>query len=165
MLAWIAALFTTQALAAEPAPRCELDPLNGLAVSEWSAFEGQMVYVDFWASWCLPCLRSFPFMMELMADERFSALQVVAVNLDEDIEAARDFLADHQLLDPAGSNNNRRILAVVDASRECARAFGVSAMPSSYLIDQQGVIRYQHRGFRPADEQLVREEILSLLAQ
>jgi len=139
---------------------CELSPLNGPAPETWSAFEGKLVYVDFWASWCLPCLRSFPFMMELAAETGYSELQIVAVNLDEDLDAARDFLADHQLQDPA-----RGILAVVDETKACARAFGVTAMPSSYLIDRTGVIRYQHRGFRPADEQIVRAQILKLLEE
>ncbi|WP_373508829.1 TlpA family protein disulfide reductase [Thiocapsa sp.] len=140
------------------APACELSALNGKVISDWSEFSGKVVYVDFWASWCLPCLRTFPFMMELAAEMGMSGLQIVAVNLDEDRSAAQAFLLDFELQDYSAG-----IVAVADDSRECAKAFEVVAMPSSYLIDRRGVIRYQHKGFRPADEHVLRQRINNLL--
>jgi len=146
--------------AMESAIQCDLQALNGNGVSNWQELNGDVIYVDFWASWCLPCLRSFPFMLEMAADLNTQGLQIVAVNLDQDKDQAADFLANFQF-----QNARPGIVAVLDVTRECARAFNVSAMPSSYLIDKQGNVHHQHQGFRPEDEMEIRRQVLNLLSQ
>jgi thioredoxin-like negative regulator of GroEL len=79
---------------------------------------------------------------------------VVGVNVDEEDGAAEAFLASH----PAG------FAVAMDASKSCAQAFGVEAMPSSYLVDGQGVVRYVHHGFRPGEAEQVRALVEKLLA-
>ncbi|ABA57724.1 conserved hypothetical protein [Nitrosococcus oceani ATCC 19707] len=134
------------AMAAEigqQAPNCLLKPFekeDQVFLQQW---QGKVVYVDFWASWCPPCLKSFPFLNDL--HQRFSdqGLHIVGINVDEKLSDAQDFLARV----PAHFD------VVVDPDQQCARSFDIQAMPSSFLIDQKGVIRHTHLGFRSGDTQ------------
>ena len=101
-------------------------------------YRGNVVVVDFWASWCVPCRRSFPWMNAMQAKYGDQGLVIVAVNVDRDRAAAEEFLAEL----PA----NFRIHYDNDAS--VAEAFGVEAMPSSYVIDRNGEIIARHLGFK-----------------
>lgn len=103
--------------------------------------EGQVVWVDFWASWCVPCRRSFPWLNSMHRKYGPNGLQIIAVNLDKDRALADKFLAEVPAefalrFDPAG---------------DLAKQFGVQAMPSSYLIDAEGNVLATHAGFRSAD--------------
>ncbi|RPI63242.1 MAG: TlpA family protein disulfide reductase [Lysobacterales bacterium] len=103
--------------------------------------EGSVIWVDFWASWCVPCRRSFPWLNEMQRKYGPEGLQIIGVNLDKDHAAADRFLtevpADFALrFDPAGA---------------LAKQFGVEAMPSSFLIDKDGSVLATHFGFRTAD--------------
>lgn len=103
--------------------------------------EGRVVWVDFWASWCVPCRRSFPWLNSMHRKYGANGLQIIAVNLDKDRALADKFLAEVPAefalrFDPAG---------------ELAKQYGVQAMPSSYLIDTEGNVLATHAGFRSAD--------------
>lgn len=141
--------------AARAAPNCTLTPIRDSGRYDLRRFHGQVLYVDFWASWCGPCARSFPFMNELEREFRDRGLQVLGINLDEKIEDARDFLAKH----PVG------FTVAVDADGQCPRDFGVQGMPTSYLVDRQGVIRHVHLGFRPGEAEKLRARVEQLLAE
>ncbi|ADJ28044.1 TlpA family protein disulfide reductase [Nitrosococcus watsonii] len=134
------------AMAAEisqQAPDCVLKPFEKAGEVTLPQWQGKVVYVDFWASWCPPCLKSFPFLNDL--HQRFSdqGLHIVGINVDEKLSDAQDFLARV----PA------RFEIVVDPDQQCARSFDIQAMPSSFLIDRKGVIRHIHLGFRSGDTQ------------
>ncbi|HLF97203.1 MAG TPA: TlpA disulfide reductase family protein [Methylococcaceae bacterium] len=135
-------------------PNCRLAPLGAEQEQELHQYLGKVLYVDFWASWCGPCAQSFPFMNDLAGDLQSGGLQILAVNLDENREDAQAFLAQR----PA----NFTILA--DAGGKCAQDFGVQAMPSSYLVDRQGVVRHVHMGFRSGEAQEFRALVEELLA-
>jgi thiol-disulfide isomerase/thioredoxin len=137
------------------APNCNLTSFSDTQHIDLNRLKGQVVFVDFWASWCGPCAKSFPFMNDLNRDLKDRGLQIIGVNLDENIEEAKQFL--NQL--PAD------FIIVTDAERECAKNFGVKAMPSSYLIDRKGVIRHVHLGFRPDEAEEFRVLIEKLLAE
>jgi len=124
--------------AGETAPACVLPGLDSPKPTVLGDLRGKVLYVDFWASWCPPCLKSFPFLNELHKDFNKQGLEVVAVNMDEEAQDARDFIAKH----PANFG------IVTDPDSRCAENFAVKAMPSSYLIDRKGVIRHVHLGFR-----------------
>jgi DsbE subfamily thiol:disulfide oxidoreductase len=100
----------------------------------------RITLVDFWASWCVPCRKSFPWMASL--HERYGArgLRVVAINLDKDRESADQFLGE---LKPPFT------IAFDGPDGKTAEAFHVKAMPSSFLVDSTGVIVYSHAGFDP----------------
>ncbi len=137
------------------APACTLQTLGEGSQIHVEQFKGKVVYVDFWASWCAPCVRSFPFMNELDREFRDRGLQVLAINLDEKLEDAQKFLAKH----PA------RFILAADRSGQCPRDFGVRGMPSSYLVDRRGIIRHVHLGFRPGDARKLRALVEQLLAE
>jgi peroxiredoxin len=127
--------------AAGAAPDCELTALTDNQAVNISSYRGKVLVMDFWASWCGPCAQAFPFYNELQQTLQGQGLQVVGVNLDTKPAEAQSFLAQHPANFPI----------MVDAAKRCPQAFGVKAMPSSYLIDRKGVIRHVHLGFRPGE--------------
>jgi len=117
-------------------------------------YEGQIVYLDFWASWCPPCLVSMPIMNEIrnrLQDEGI-AFEVLAVNVDSDPRDGIDFLLDSPvdfvvLSDPKGTS---------------PAAYGVRGMPTSYLIDPEGKIVMVHEGFKRSDGEKIKQQILEM---
>jgi thiol-disulfide isomerase/thioredoxin len=137
------------------APDCTLMSIGNAQHYNLQQFHGKVLYVDFWASWCGPCAKSFPFLNELDRDLKDNGLQVIGVNLDQAPEDAKTFLAKY----PAN------FTVVADANEKCARNFDVKAMPSSYLVDRNGVIRHVHLGFRPGEAKELRVLAEQLLAE
>lgn len=135
------------------APSCDLAQMGTEERYDLQQFHGKVVYVDFWASWCGPCTKSFPFMNQLDRDLKGKGLEVLGINLDENREDASAFLAKH----PA------QFRVVADVGKNCPKDFGVQGMPASYLVDRQGVIRWMHLGFRPGDAKQIRMQIERLL--
>ncbi len=139
---------------AQPMPACKISPLGETKTEDLQQYKGQVVYVDFWASWCVPCAHSFPFLNELHQEFKDKDLQIVGINMDENVEDAKAFLAKT----PAQFN------IVADTSAQCAKDFDVKAMPSSYLIDRNGVVHHVHQGFRSEDIKELRALVEHLLA-
>ena len=138
-----------------PAPNCVLTSLTDTQLHELRDIPGKVRYVDFWASWCGPCAQSFPFMNAMTQEFREGGLQIVGINVDEQADAANTFLQKH----PAD------FLILADATGVCPKSFRVMGMPSSYLIDRHGVIRYVHIGFRPGEAGKLRKQVEKLLAE
>lgn len=143
--------------AAAPAAVGTPAPLTacGLAAPVAVGAPGKVRYVDFWASWCGPCLKAFPFMAALQRDLAPRGLEVIALNLDERPADARSFLERH----PAGFEVR------LGDNVPCARAFGVDAMPSSFLVDRRGRVRHAQRGFRPGEAAALRALVERLLEE
>jgi cytochrome c biogenesis protein CcmG, thiol:disulfide interchange protein DsbE len=102
---------------------------------------GRVIWVDFWASWCVPCRRSFPWLNSMHRKYGPAGLQIIAVNLDKDRALADAFLAEV----PA------EFALRFDPSAALAKQFGVQAMPSSFLIDSAGNVLESHFGFKTAE--------------
>jgi len=107
-----------------------------------SVYDGKVVVLDFWASWCVPCRRSFPWWNTMQAKYADEGLVIIGVNLDNEPELAAEFLAEY----PA----DFRIF--YDEQKELARHYGVQAMPSSYILGRDGEIFKKHFGFRVRDQ-------------
>jgi len=134
-------------------PPCALTLSTGQPVG-FDAFRGQVLYVDFWASWCAPCLLSFPFMNDLQREYGPQGLHVLAINMDEKPADAGRFLDRHPAsFDVANGPNGK-----------CAKDFGVAAMPTSFLVDRDGAVRAVHKGFRPADIPDLKAKLEELIA-
>lgn len=117
------------------------------------SLRGKTVYVDFWASWCAPCLRSMPLINELYGKYRDQDFEVIAINVDDPIEDGQDFLLDNPL----------DYLIAADTDNTVLNEFGVTGMPTSFLIDKDGVIRMEHMGFRGNDIETIEAAVLELL--
>jgi cytochrome c biogenesis protein CcmG/thiol:disulfide interchange protein DsbE len=137
-----------------PAPMATFETADGSAV-RLDAFRGKVVLVDFWASWCPPCKTSFPALDNLFQAYESRGLQVFAVNLDERRRDAEAFLHEHPHTMPV----------VFDARGETPKAFGVRGMPTSFVIDRSGAIRFTHTGYSATIGEQYRQEIDLLLAE
>ena len=125
---------------------------------EWpllDKYAGKVVLVDFWASWCEPCLRSFPWMNDLQRRHGDSGLVIIAVNLDHERALADIFLK------KAPANFRLEF----DTGGDLARRFGVQAMPTSFLIDRNGRVRIRHAGFRDKQRAERERQIEDLLKE
>jgi thiol-disulfide isomerase/thioredoxin len=117
--------------------------------------QGHVVLLDFWASWCVPCKKSFPVLDDLQKKYAAQGLIVLAINVDEDAAKMDQFMRDHPV----------SFAVVRDASQQLVEAAGVAAMPSSFLVDATGVIRFAHVGFKEeSTPERYTQEIESLLA-
>ncbi|EIC31488.1 MULTISPECIES: TlpA family protein disulfide reductase [Methylomicrobium] len=132
---------------------CTLPLLDGSGNVALNELKGKVVYLDFWASWCGPCAKSFPFMNRLHDELGGKDLAIIGVNLDENPEDGQAFLAQY----PAS------FTIAADKGEQCARLFDVKAMPSTYLIGRDGVIRDVHLGFRADEGKALRETVEKLL--
>jgi thiol-disulfide isomerase/thioredoxin len=139
----------------KPMPACKVSPIGENKNTDLSQYKGQVLYVDFWASWCGPCAKSFPFLNEMHQQLKDQGLQIVGVNLDEKADDAKAFLAKY----PAS------FTVVADVSKQCAKDFAVKAMPSSYIIDRKGIIHHIHLGFRPGEAKELRVLVEKLLGE
>ncbi|WP_347989384.1 TlpA disulfide reductase family protein [Methylomonas sp. AM2-LC] len=137
------------------APNCALSSLDVSERYDLQRFKGKVVYVDFWASWCGPCVQSFPYMNTLDKELKEKGLQVLGVNLDENSEDAKQFV----------SQTPPEFMVAADDNGACAKEFGVKAMPSTFLVDRKGVIREIHYGFRPGEAKEFRSKVEQLLAE
>lgn len=119
-----------------------------------ASLAGKTVYVDFWASWCAPCLTSLPLYNDMYHKYKDQGLEIVAINVDNPIEDGLDFLLDTPL----------DFLIPADPDGEAAELFEVIGMPTSYLIEPDGTVSFVHMGFRSGDIEIVEEAIQASLA-
>ena len=115
---------------------------------------GRVVYVDFWASWCGPCRRSFPWMNAMQRKYGAQALAIVAINVDKKRDDATRFL----------SETPAEFTVVYDAPGAVPAAYAVKGMPSSYVIDQNGNVSAIELGFRDESPATLEQKIRTLLA-
>jgi thiol-disulfide isomerase/thioredoxin len=129
-------------------------PLHAAPPAELGPLAGKVVWVDFWASWCVPCRRSFPWMNEMHEKYGAQGLQIVGVNLDKERGLADQFLKEQ----PA------RFDLRYDPEGKLAKHFAVQAMPSSFLLDASGNVIAKHAGFKLGDTADYEAQIKSALA-
>ena len=120
-----------------------------------SKYRGKVVYLDFWASWCGPCAQALPALDKLRQEFGADDFQVVAVNVDREPKLAQAFLKKRPVGYPSA----------IDPKGALPARFGVESMPTSFLIDRNGVVRHVQRGFRNGDVAPLREQIQELVAE
>ena len=132
-----------------------LSHISQAAELNLAQYKGKVVYVDFWASWCVPCRHSFPWMNKMHNELTDKGLVVIGVNLDEEQTAADSFLksipADFKVIyDPKG---------------DLATKYNVKGMPSAYIFDRSGKLVKTHIGFKNKDADSARSYIESVLSR
>jgi thiol-disulfide isomerase/thioredoxin len=135
-------------------PDVMLSALAGDKTVNLSAQKGKLIYVDFWASWCVPCKKSFPFMNELHQRFGDQGLEIMAINMDENIADAEKFLSKY----PAE-------FSLFKGTSEIAKTFNVPGLPVAYLIDENGIVIDKHIGFNDRKAKKVITQITTLLSQ
>ncbi len=131
----VLSLYASTAMAAEKARRFRLPGTTG--VVDLAKLRGKVVYLDFWASWCIPCRKSFPWMNMLQARYKEKGFEVIAISLDEAPGDATAFLRKY----PAA------FTVAFDRRGKVAEAYGLKVMPTSYLLDRNGLIVETFQGF------------------
>ena len=101
-------------------------------------YEGKVVVLDFWASWCVPCRRSFPWWNTMQANYGDAGLVIIGVNLDNDLQEAVKFLGEY----------SADFIIHYDEDKVLAKQYGVQAMPSTYILGRDGELFARHFGFK-----------------
>lgn len=143
---------TAHPLLGAAAPAFELDAPGGKQKVSLSQHAGQVVVVDFWATWCAPCKESFPAYQRL--SQKFGPkLAVIGISVDEDPVAIPSF----------AHETGARFLLAWDEGQITAKSYRPPTMPTSFIVDQAGIVRFVHSGFHAGDEQMIDSQIQSLL--
>ena len=135
------------------APPFALPTLGESQLIDLADFNGKVIYLDFWASWCGPCRISLPQIVKLQAELGSDEFEVLAINLDEDEQNALRFLRRFPV--------NYTVLS--DPHGQVAKTYELPGMPSSFVISRAGKISLTHIGFRRGDMSLIRDHIEGLI--
>jgi peroxiredoxin len=139
---------------AGPAPAFTLTTLEG-APSGLAAYKGQVVMVNFWATWCGPCQQEMPLLDQMYKKYKPAGFTLIGVNVDKEAPAVKALLTRKPVSFPV----------LLDPANSVSKAYHVDEMPSSVIIDRKGVIRYVHRGYKPGDENDYQDRIRQLIRE
>lgn len=149
-----AASLASSGLTGQAAPDFALKSSSGenLRLSE---YRGDVVMVNFWATWCGPCRQEMPLLDELYTRYQRVGFSLLGVNIDDDSSKAMDMVDELGVSFPV----------LFDAHKEVSKLYEVGAMPVTVLIDREGTVRYVHHGYKPGYEDKYLEQIRSLLRE
>jgi thiol-disulfide isomerase/thioredoxin len=132
-----------------------LQDANAAVSIDLGSLRGRVVYLDFWASWCVPCRQAFPWMQTMKDAHEREGLTVVAVNLDRSQEDAERFL----------NRFKPSFVVRFDPQGSLAERFNIHGLPTSVIIDRHGVQRFTHIGFRAVDQAAFENQLRQVLAE
>jgi peroxiredoxin len=136
-----------------PAPDFQVDSVNGKGKISLSQWKGKVVLVDFWATWCEPCKKSFPKLEELRVKYNASGFEIAAISEDDEANGVKEF----------GTNYGAKFHLVWDKDKSVANKWHPPNMPSSFIVDKKGVVRFVHLGYHDGEEKEIETELKSLL--
>lgn len=154
----LAVFISSSALAArinEAATEFTLQSLDGKTV-RLGDFKGKVIFLDFWASWCFPCKQELPELNKFMNGMKDKDVVVLAVNIDKKRSHAEDFLIGMGII-------SKGFIVLLDTDSKTIASYGAAAMPTSFVIDREGIVRYVHFGYDESDPVKWFEEINVLL--
>ena len=140
--------------APQPAPDFVLPAREGSDV-RLSELKGQVVMINFWATWCGPCRQEMPLLQQLQSKYEPLGFTLLGVNVENDSAAAQAWLEGMPVTFPI----------LFDRENQVAERFGVEGMPSTVFVDRAGNVRHVHRGYRPGDEAKYADVIRSLVKE
>jgi thiol-disulfide isomerase/thioredoxin len=136
----------------KPAPDAEFAPLRGDEVLKLNAFRGKVVLLDFWASWCVPCQEELPLLDDMAGRLSSKGIEFIGVSIDEERSDAERFL------------EQRKKWAIKlghDPEQTGAKLFNPPKMPTSYVIDRNGVVKHMNAGFERDDAEKVEAQLIA----
>jgi peroxiredoxin len=139
---------------AGPAPPFTLAAKSGSDVS-LSQFKGQVVMINFWASWCGPCRQEMPLLESIYKKYNKLGFTMIGVNVEPDSKAANDWLKATPVSFPI----------LYDRDSKVSKLYDVAGMPSTVIIDRNGNLRKLHRGYKPGDENEYLDSIRTLIRE
>lgn len=132
------------------APTFAMDSLNG--AGKVTITPGKVTLVDFWATWCEPCKKSFPKYQELYVKYKASGLEIAALSVDDEKGEIPGFAKTHKAKFPVGWDDGKKV----------AGQYKPENMPTAYIVDKEGVVRFVHNGYHDGEEKEIEKEIKSL---
>ena len=140
--------------ASGPAPTFTLTTLTGESAA-LSQYKGQVVMLNFWATWCGPCQQEMPLLDQMYKKYKPAGFTLIGVYVDKDAPPVKQLLERKPVGFPV----------LLDPSSQVSKAYHVDEMPSTVLIDRQGNVRYLHRGYKPGDENEYQDRIRQLIRE
>jgi len=137
-----------------PAPSFTLAARGGQNVS-LTQYKGQVVMLNFWASWCGPCRQEMPLLESIYRKYNKMGFTMIGVNVEPDSNAANDWLKATPVSFPI----------LYDRDSKVSKLYDVSGMPSTVIIDRTGKLRVLHRGYKPGDENEYLDSIRTLIRE
>jgi thiol-disulfide isomerase/thioredoxin len=128
------------------APEFSAVDLNGKTV-HLADYHGKPILLNFWATWCGPCLREMPFLQKIYEDYSNAGLVIMAINIQENSAKIKEFLLTNHLTIPA----------FLDKSGIISDEYGIASIPTTFFLDKDGIIRQKIIGSFPDKETLIRE--------
>jgi len=139
---------------AGPAPQFTLTAKGGSDVS-LSQYKGQVVMINFWASWCGPCRQEMPLLESIYKKYNKLGFTMIGVNVEPDSKAADDWLKATPVSFPI----------LYDRDSKVSKLYDVAGIPSTVIIDRNGNLRKLHRGYKPGDENEYLDSIRTLIRE
>jgi cytochrome c biogenesis protein CcmG/thiol:disulfide interchange protein DsbE len=141
-------------LIGKPAPSFSVETANGKGKVAIDSLKGKVVFVDFWATWCGPCKESFPKLQELYTKYQASGLEIVGVSEDDDNQGIAEFGQAHGSASfPLGW----------DKAKAIAGKYNPPTMPTTFVVDKNGIVRFVHVGYHDNDQAELEKELKKLL--
>ena len=137
-----------------PAPNFTLKSLSGKNL-KLSELTGNVVLINFWASWCAPCREEMPLLNALHKKYAPLGFTVLGVNVEENLDGAMSFLKNVPVDFPI----------LLDNTNKVSKQYKVVAMPTTVVVDRDGNMRYLHEGYKPGDEKKYRQMIKKLVRE
>jgi thiol-disulfide isomerase/thioredoxin len=138
-----------------PMPSVVVKRFEGGGKIDLGALKGKVVLVDIWASWCAPCMEEMPLLDEMAGRLKEKGVQIIAVSVDEDKESAQTFLS---------SRPSWSLTVAHDPKGKLPAVLQPEKMPSSYVVDAEGIIRYVNEGFERGDLKVLEKRLVALAA-
>ena len=137
-------------------PDLVLNRLDGAGHIRLGALRGKVVLLDIWASWCGPCKEEMPLLDEIAGRLRRRGVEIIAVSIDEEKAKATDFLR---------SRPRWSLTLAHDPQGKIPELLQPPKMPTSYIVDSRGILRYINAGFERADAKVMEQRLLALAAE
>ncbi|MEM7279644.1 MAG: TlpA disulfide reductase family protein [Pseudomonadota bacterium] len=153
-LGFVLPLGASSGLDGAKAPDFSLTTFTGNTMS-LAEQKGDVVMINFWATWCGPCRQEMPILDELFTRYERAGFQLLGVNIDDEPARAKAMIAELGVSFPV----------LFDSDKKVSELYDVQAMPVSVMVDREGVVRYVHYGYKPGYEDKYLDQIRELIRE